>query len=250
MNIDPNNLFPNPQFFEIVFQEIINNPTLNLREEENEDENFSIRFQSQPPETQPIPPIVQRDNAIHFQINEVQRRRGRVQHIDESQSKRIRSYSFDNLIRKIFYNFITFSIRFCNDALEEENLNIPFSFRIIRFIKPIFHGLNLRNFNLKEKSIKDILKLDLTRRHNLKDANRKLLEKVETLSPRLSNLFEMNFLELFKYYYNNEKPLNKITFENKEIYLSPRTKTFYDLLEAYKDQREDIIYAAKKILNS
>ena len=56
----------------------------------------------------------------------------------------------------------------------------------------------------------------------------------------------MNSLKLFKYYYNKEKPLNKIKFENKEIYLSLGTKTFYDLLEKNKDSQEEIIEVAKK----
>ena len=56
----------------------------------------------------------------------------------------------------------------------------------------------------------------------------------------------MNSLKLFKYYYNKEKPLNKISFENKEIFLSPRAKTFYDLLEKNKDTREEIIEVTKK----
>ena len=47
----------------------------------------------------------------------------------------------------------------------------------------------------------------------------------------LDKLFEMNYLELFKYYYNNGKPLNKIVFENKGIILSSKTKSFYYLLE-------------------
>ena len=51
MNIDPNNLFPNPQFFENVLQELFtNNHTINLIEEE---ENFDIRFQ---PQTIILPP--------------------------------------------------------------------------------------------------------------------------------------------------------------------------------------------------
>ena len=244
MNINPNALFPNPQFFENVFQEILNNPTLNLIEEEN----FENRLQPQPLELQPIRPPVQEDNRIIFQIDRTQRRRrrGRIPHINDLPLRR--SFRIENLISKIFYDFIRFSIQFCNEALQEENLNIPFSSRMIYFLRPNIIHMNFKNFKLKEKSIKDILKLDISRKYirSSPDRNRKLLEKIEALSPRLSNLFEMNSLELFKYYYNKEKPLNKITFENKEFYLSPGIKTFYDFLERYKDQREDIIKIVKK----
>ena len=55
----------------------------------------------------------------------------------------------------------------------------------------------------------------------------------------------MKVLKLFKYYYNKEKPLNKISFENKEIYLSSRTKTFYDLLGKKKNRLKEFILVAK-----
>ena len=37
---------------------------------------------------------------------------------------------------------------------------------------------------------------------HIKSHNRDLLEKIESSSPILSELFEMNYLELFMYYYN------------------------------------------------
>ena len=40
----------------------------------------------------------------------------------------------------------------------------------------------------------------------------------------------MNYLELFNYYYNQEKPLKKLVFKNKEISLSTETESFFDLL--------------------
>ena len=56
----------------------------------------------------------------------------------------------------------------------------------------------------------------------------------------------MNFLQLFKYYYNDEKPLNKIYFKEREIFLSPKTKTFYCLLEKNKNLKNEIIEVAKR----
>ena len=65
----------------------------------------------------------------------------------------------------------------------------------------------------------------------------------------MNHLFEMNYLDLFKSYYNKEKPLNKIYFENKVIVFSPRTESFYFLLEKNKDNelKQDIIDMAKKL---
>jgi hypothetical protein len=36
----------------------------------------------------------------------------------------------------------------------------------------------------------------------------------------------MNYLKMFKYYYNNEKSLKKFVFEGKDIVLSLKTKSF------------------------
>ena len=188
MNIYFNNLFPNPEFFEDVFREIfINNPTINLLEDEEEE---IVNFLPQPQQQQlpHIPPLNQGDNINNFQI----RRR-----------KRRSALLLDNLKLKIHRHFIRFLIKFCNDALEEENLNIPFPFRIHKFLFPYRFYIEFRNFKIKEKTIQDILKLDISRRNRAfsQDWNKKLLEKVEELSPRLTNLFKMNCLELFKYFY-------------------------------------------------
>ena len=55
----------------------------------------------------------------------------------------------------------------------------------------------------------------------------------------------MNYLELFNYYYNNQKSLNVICFEGKEIKLSKKTKSFYYLLEKYKKDENELIEIAK-----
>ena len=55
----------------------------------------------------------------------------------------------------------------------------------------------------------------------------------------------MNYLQLFKYYYNDGKPLNKIYFKEREIFLSPKTKPFYCLLEKSKDLKYEIFEVIK-----
>ena len=239
MNIDPNNLFPNPQFFENVFQELFtNNHTINLIEEE---ENFDIRFQPQTIILPPNPQLIQPNNVNIFQIRRRGRRERRIVHHS--------NINFDNLKRRIDFHFINFLIGFVNDALKEENLDIPSSFRLNKFLLPDKYNIFTRRFNLKEKTIKDILKLDISIKYRQfgPDANRKLLEKVESSSAWFADLFKMSYLELFKYYCNKEKPLNKITFANKEIFLSPRTESFYDLLEKRKELREYLIQVGKSI---
>ena len=63
----------------------------------------------------------------------------------------------------------------------------------------------------------------------------------------LDRLFQMNYLELFRYYYNNGQLLKKIVFENREIVLSPKTKSFYYLIEKNKDLSQNIIDTVKSV---
>ena len=55
----------------------------------------------------------------------------------------------------------------------------------------------------------------------------------------------MNFLELFRLYYNKSQPLDKLFLFNKTINLSENTKPFYKLLEAVEANRENFIEIAK-----
>ena len=41
----------------------------------------------------------------------------------------------------------------------------------------------------------------------------------------------MGIVPIFKRYYNNCKPFNKIVMNGKSIYLSKETKSFYDLIK-------------------
>ena len=241
MNIDPNKTFPNPHFFDNIFSDIfLKNPTIDLVEENEEDIHDQI-FQPSPilqqnPQTMlsPNPPLIQRNNLNIFHV--------------ERREIRLGKYSTHKINKQILYHFLKFLINFCNDALEEENLNIhyPNDSGLIKFLFPQRYYIFYSHFNLKEKTIEDILKLDIPAQLPIfGDGNRKLLEKIGSLSPRLTNLFKMKVLKLFKYYYNKEKPLNKISFENKEIYLSPRTKTFYDLLGKKKNRLKEFILVAK-----
>ena len=102
---------------------------------------------------------------------------------------------------------------------------------------------------MKNSKIKDLLNFEISRKYSRFDKfeNKKLLEKIIPSSEWLSHLFDMNYLDLFKYYYNKEKPLNKIYFENKAIVFSPETKSFYFLLERCKDFKQDIIDITKKM---
>ena len=157
----------------------------------------------------------------------------------ENQKRVHGNNTFDNIERKIQVHFLTFLINFSNDALKTEYKYSNYSFKQINYKDKTTINQVYTSF-LKRSSIKDILKFEISdkyKRYN-KNSNKELLEKVISSSTWLSNLFNMKYLKLFNYYYyNKEEPLKKIIFENKEIILSPKTKSFYELLERDKNKK-------------
>ena len=72
--------------------------------------------------------------------------------------------------------------------------------------------------------------------------NEKLLVKIKSCkSDWLDKFFDMNYLKLFYYYYNNQKPLSKIKFEGVNIEVSETTKCFYYLLERNPKDKDKLI---------
>ena len=100
---------------------------------------------------------------------------------------------------------------------------------------------------LKNSSIKDLLNMKISEKYKTynKYENKILLSKFK--GSWLDRLFQMNYLELFRYYYNNGQLLKKIVFENREIVLSPKTKSFYYLIEKNKDLSQNIIDTVKSV---
>ena len=100
---------------------------------------------------------------------------------------------------------------------------------------------------LKNSSIKDLLNMEISEKYKTynKYENQILLSKFK--GSWLDRLFQMNYLELFRYYYNNGQLLKKIVFENREIVLSPKTKSFYYLIEKNKDLSQNIIDTVKSV---
>lgn len=156
--------------------------------------------------------------------------------------------NFDNIERKTQVHFLTFLINFCNVALKMEKKNSKFTFKQINSKYKITVNHKYTSY-LKQSSIKDILNMEISvkcKRYE-NDYNKKLYNKIVKTSEWLKNLFEMKYLKLFNYYFNEKKPLKKIVFENKEITLSSKTKSFYYLLEKNEDLRQNILEAVKNV---
>ena len=158
------------------------------------------------------------------------------------------STKLDNLTRKIQIHFFSFVISFCNDAYK----------KVFKSSNKSFKNINQKNketvnfdytYGLRNLCIKDLLKMKISEKYtSYKEFyNEELLKKIEYSSKWLDQLFQMNYLKLFSYYYNKGKPLDKIVFENEEIILSKKTKSFYYLLEKYKYLRQHLINTVESV---
>jgi hypothetical protein len=158
---------------------------------------------------------------------------------------------FDNLQIKIQVNYINFIINLSNDVLflifkEKRKYNI----------KDIDHAFKIdvsrRNFDfLKSSKIKDVLGKNISNKYKTykKNFNKELLDEVCQKSPLLNDFFNLNYLDLFRCYYNDQKQIDKISFCEQIITLSKKTqkKTFYELLLKNKNIKKELINAVKNV---
>lgn len=146
---------------------------------------------------------------------------------------------FDNIERKIQVNFISFLINLANDALNE-----ILGKKIRKRFKHISYE-NKRSTDLKHTNeimnfcYKDILVKQVSSKYKRfpDNHNEKTLGKIKKISEPLDQFFDMNYLEIFKkFYYNNRQPLSEVNFnEAIKFKVSKKTKGFYYFLQKNKD---------------
>ena len=186
---------------------------------------------------------------INFVVNNIGKKTKRGRQSTKKSKKDVHdSTKQDNLTRKIQIHFFSFVISFCNDAYK----------KVFKSSNKSFKNINQKNkktvnfdytYGLRNLCIKDLLKMKISEKYtSYKEFyNEELLKKIEYSSKWLDQLFQMNYLKLFSYYYNKGKPLDKIVFENEEIILSKKTKSFYYLLEKYKYLRQHLINTVESV---
>ena len=178
------------------------------------------------------------------QIEQEKKRRGRQVELNAKRSKKERhsSKSEDNILTKIQTHFLNFVIFFLNDCIYNYYKNRKIKF--IKFGHYIKTKVTSKNLNkMKNATIYDLLKeIEISSKFkrynkNNNEKNAKILNKI----PWFKKIFELKFLDLFKYYYNETKQLNKIFLFEREIILTKDTKSYYFLLEKNIEIKKEII---------
>ena len=182
------------------------------------------------------------------QSEQEKKRRGKQVELNAKRSKKEMhsSISEDNILTKIQTHFLNFIIFFLNDCVYNYYKNRKIKF--IKFAHEIKAKVSSKYLNkMKNSTIYDLLTEIETSskftRHNKNnnEKNAKILNKI----PWFKKIFELKFLDLFQYYHNENKQLNKIFLFEREITLTKDTKSYYFLLEKNMTIKKEIIEITK-----
>lgn len=149
----------------------------------------------------------------------------------------------DNILSKLQVHFMKFILNISNDAKRQvlkEAKKLYFKdidYKIKKNISYTFFE------KIKYYKIKDILQMPISSKYrNYKENyNQKVYNLNVNKSVWLQEFYEMDYMTLFKKYYNNAEKLNKLNFKGKDIILSKNTKSLKDLIESNLDLKEKII---------
>ena len=144
----------------------------------------------------------------------------------------------DNIRAKIQINFQNFIPSFFNDIiydfLEIKNFFLKFDYSKKKLTKYEYFE------KLKKSTIEEIFKISgISKKYKNVSSNynnQKLvfLDK----SKSIKKLLNMNYLDFFLIYYNNNEPLKQFKIDGKIIQLSKETKSFYYLIQKYKKDKK------------
>ena len=187
----------------------------------------------------------QNNNSISSKFK-IEKHKDRGKQSKISRKRKHMSSCFDNLQTKIQVHFLSFIIDISNDALLAEFGVNKCLFKEISYKEKQRVSQDFVQ-QLKNSPISNVLQMPISKKYKKFDefSNKATLINVCKSSNWLNDFFNINYLALFNYYYNNEKKLNKITFKGKEIILSKNTKSFYDLLEKNKELQKKLIDTAQ-----
>ena len=236
------------------FDDLENEFTINFS---SDNSSQSLNLNLRPPETYRgiIAGNISEVNSPYFiisrqkeQSEQEKKRRGKQVELNAKRSKKEMhsSISEDNILTKIQTHFLNFIIFFLNDCVYNYYKNRKIKF--IKFAHEIKAKVSSKYLNkMKNSTIYDLLTEIETSskftRHNKNnnEKNAKILNKI----PWFKKIFELKFLDLFQYYHNENKQLNKIFLFEREITLTKDTKSYYFLLEKNMTIKKEIIEITK-----
>ena len=170
----------------------------------------------------------------------IKKKRGRKFNKDRKQQEHT-ALDDDNIKRKIQGHFLNFVVSFSNDCLHNFSLDKKMSFQKFNYSKKTQvkkdYFQKIKNFSIKE--IFEFMGISEKCKKYRKNHNIENIEKLKGYD-WFKSLFEKNYLDFFSLYYNDRKPLKQKTIIGKVINISKETKSFYDLLEKYKNSKEYI----------
>ena len=236
------------------FDDLENEFTINFS---SDNSSQSLNLNLRPPETYRgiIAGNSSEVNSPYFIISrqkeqneQEKKRRGKQVELNAKRSKKEMhsSISEDNILTKIQTHFLNFIIFFLNDCVYNYYKNRKIKF--IKFAHEIKAKVSSKYLNkMKNSTIYDLLTEIETSskftRHNKNnnEKNAKILNEI----PWFKKIFELKFLDLFQYYHNENKQLNKIFLFEREITLTKDTKSYYFLLEKNMTIKKEIIEITK-----
>ena len=246
----PSNSSINHDYFDDLENEYSNNIS-------SDNSTQSLNLNERPPETYRgiIEGSGSEVNSPYFiisrqkeQSEQEKKRRGKQVKLNAKRSKKEMhsSISEDNILTKIQTHFLNFIIFFLNDCVYNYYKNRKIKF--IKFAHEIKAKVSSKYLNkMKNSTIYDLLtEIEISSkftRHNKNnnEKNAKILNEI----PWFKKIFELKFLDLFQYYHNENKKLNKIFLFEREITLTNDTKSYYFLLEKNMTIKKEIIEITK-----
>ena len=185
--------------------------------------------------------IINNLNSQNILSNQKSKKRGKKTKIPNKRKEHIGS-DFDNIQKMIQSHFFNYIINISNDAMRTISNSTKKKFKKIDY--NIKKKVSEEFFELlKSYTLRDILNMDISSKYTKfnKEHNKKIINSINNYSIWLDKFFNMNYLELFEFYYNKGKPGNKINFKGKDIIFSRKTKNFYNLIEKNKNYKNHLI---------
>ena len=180
-------------------------------------------------------PIIEpRATTVSFKIRKIEKR-GRPTNKNNKNSTKEKhgKSSFDNIHTKIQVHFIRFLINLVNDAIFTEFKSRSKLFKDIKYEEK--RKINYEYIaSLCQDIIKNIFLKGVSGKFKKisPEYNQNLCQELEKKSKWFSEFLKMKYIDVFNlYYYNGEKPLVKMEFNGKTIFISKTTKSFYYLLK-------------------